>query len=86
MMQVPRDLTDLDLVMDEVLLDLSESLQEKRIIVERDRLPTLHVMRLQFVQLFSNIISNAIKYSRPDIQSHINITSTIEREYGNNTR
>ena len=82
MMLVPLDLTDLNLVLDEVLLDLSESLQERQIVVERDQLPVLHLMRLQFVQLFSNIISNAIKYSRPDVQSYIRITSTMEREYG----
>ena len=32
MLQVPRELTDLDLVVDEVLLDLSEALQEKQVI------------------------------------------------------
>jgi PAS domain S-box-containing protein len=83
MMHVPRELTDLDLVLDEVLLDLSESLQEKQVLVERDPLPTLYLMRLQFVQLFSNIISNAIKYSRDDIRPQIKITSRPEREGGN---
>jgi PAS domain S-box-containing protein len=79
MMQMPRDLTDLDLVLDEVLLDLSEAIQEKQIIIERDHLPTLYLMRLQFVQLFSNIISNAIKYSRNDLRPLIKITSVLER-------
>jgi light-regulated signal transduction histidine kinase (bacteriophytochrome) len=79
MMQVPHELTDLDLVLDEVLLDLSEAIQEKQITIERDHLPTLHLMRLQFVQLFSNIISNAIKYSRKDLRPFIKITSVLER-------
>ena len=83
MLQAPRDITDLDLVLDEVLLDLSESLQEKHILVEREHLPTLSLMRLQFVQLFSNILSNAIKYSRTDISPYIKITCTLERESGN---
>jgi PAS domain S-box-containing protein len=79
MMLIPRELTDLDQVLEEVLLDLSESLQEKQITVERDHLPALMLMRLQFVQLFSNIISNAIKYSRNDISPHIKITCTLEQ-------
>jgi PAS domain S-box-containing protein len=84
MMLVPRELTDLDQVLDEVLLDLSESLEEKKITVERDHLPSLILMRLQFVQLFSNIISNAIKYSRNDIAPHIKITCTLEKGLDSN--
>jgi PAS domain S-box-containing protein len=84
MLALPRDLTDLNLVLDEVLLDMSESLQEKQVLVERDHLPTLHLMKLQFVQVFSNIISNAIKYSRDNVRPQIKITSTLEREDGDN--
>lgn len=79
LLQIPRELTDLDLVLDEVLNDLSESIQEKKIVIERDHLPTLHLMRLQFVQLFSNIISNAIKYSRDDKDPLIKITNSLVR-------
>jgi PAS domain S-box-containing protein len=84
MLELPRELTDLDLVLDEVLLDLSESLQEKEVLVERDHLPTLHLMKLQFVQVFSNVISNAIKYSRDNKRPLIKITSTLEQEDGDN--
>jgi PAS domain S-box-containing protein len=82
MMQVPRELTDLDLVMDEVLLDFSEAIQEKQIVIERDHLPALYIVRLQFVQLFSNIISNAIRYSRSDLRPLIKITSELDVEEG----
>jgi PAS domain S-box-containing protein len=85
MVQVPRELTDLDLVLDEVLSDLCESIEEKGIIIERDHLPALIVVRIQFVQLFSNIISNAIKYSREQVPMKIRITSSVEKEVSHST-
>ena len=39
-------------------------------------------MRLQFIQLFSNILSNAIKYSSKDLVPYIQITNTLEKEEG----
>jgi PAS domain S-box-containing protein len=79
-LQVPRELTDLDEVLDEVLSDLSETLEEKQILIEKDHLPSLHIVRLQFVQLFSNIISNAVKYSSKELPPKIKITCSLESE------
>jgi len=67
MQQVPMERADLNVVLDEVLSDYSDQLEEKGFIIEREKLPVLKVARLQFVQLFSNLVSNAIKYSRTDI-------------------
>jgi PAS domain S-box-containing protein len=80
MSKVPRELTDLDLVMEEVMSDLSDVIEEKKIEIEMGHLPTLNLVRLQFVQLFSNIISNAIKYRREDIPLKIKITSALLME------
>jgi len=82
LLQVPRELTDLDEVLDEVLSDLSESLEEKQFLIERDHLPALHIVRLQFVQLFSNIISNAVKYSNKELPPKIKITCSLESDVG----
>jgi PAS domain S-box-containing protein len=80
--QVLREWTDLDLVLDEVLVDLSEVIDAQKIQIERHPLPTLKLVRIQFIQLFTNIISNAIKYSREDVPSIIKITSTLLNEGG----
>jgi PAS domain S-box-containing protein len=82
MLQVPRELTDLDEVLDEVLNDISESLEGKKIQIEKDHLPTLPIVRLQFVQLFTNIISNAVKYSSKVMRPKIKITCSLETEGG----
>lgn len=76
---VPRELTDLDQILDEVLNDFSEVIEEKKIRIHRDPLPSLKLIRLQFVQLFSNIISNAIKYSREDLPLQIEVRCTLEK-------
>jgi PAS domain S-box-containing protein len=82
LMQVPRELTDLDQVLDEVLNDLSETIEENKIQIERDPLPVLNLVRLQFVQLFSNIISNAIKYRRENHPLHLKISCSLENGDG----
>jgi PAS domain S-box-containing protein len=79
-MQLLREWTDLDLVLDEVLNDLSEVIDEKKIEIERYPLPTLKLVRLQFIQLFSNIISNAIKYRHENVPTKITITSSLINE------
>ena len=82
LMQVPRELTDLDQVLDEVLNDLSETIEENKIQIEKDPLPVLNLVRLQFVQLFSNIISNAIKYRRENHPLHLKISCSLENGDG----
>jgi light-regulated signal transduction histidine kinase (bacteriophytochrome) len=77
MRHLPRDLTDLNTVMTEVLGDLSEVIEENNILIEMDVLPTLFLVRLQFVQLFSNIISNAIKYKREGVPLKVKISSSL---------
>lgn len=53
-----------------------ESIREKNAIIESDQLPTVKGVSILFSQLFSNLIGNAIKYSKHDVPPHINIHST----------
>jgi PAS domain S-box-containing protein len=80
MVLVPRELTDLDQILDEVLSDFTEIIEEKQIRIHRDPLPSLKLIRIQFVQLFSNIISNAVKYSREDVPLEIEIRCNLEKK------
>ncbi len=67
--------TDLNVLLTEVVTDLGELIEAKKAIIKNDPLPTLNVMPLQFYQLFSNLIINAIKYSKEDVTSEISITA-----------
>ncbi|HND66221.1 MAG TPA: response regulator, partial [Candidatus Obscuribacter sp.] len=54
--------TDCNSVMNEVLANLSTSIKESEATFELDRLPRVAVQRLHLIQLFQNMVSNAIKY------------------------
>jgi PAS domain S-box-containing protein len=69
--------TDLNDILEEVKKDLQFEIHEEHVIIQSDPLPVLNIVPLQFQQLFSNIISNAIKYRKPGIQTRINITTDV---------
>jgi signal transduction histidine kinase len=60
------ELTDLSVLLSDVLDDMEMIMQEKKATVEFSGLPEVNVVRFQFRQLFSNLISNALKFSRKD--------------------
>lgn len=66
---------DLNRVMSQVLLDLELSVQEKQALVKIDPLPTLTGDALQLQQLLQNLLSNALKFSKPDQSPVVHMTS-----------
>jgi PAS domain S-box-containing protein len=66
--------TDLNVLLEEVKLDLLEAINEKNAQIESGLLPTLQVESGQFRQLFTNLISNSLKYSRKGVRPTIKIT------------
>lgn len=69
--------TDLNPIYKEVVANMNDLLEEKHVQIETTTLPVLDVIPLQIQQLFVNLISNSVKYSRPDVQPHIRITSSL---------
>lgn len=65
----------LNQIVDEVLVDLELAVQEKGALVEVGHLPTLKGNALQLRQVVQNLISNGLKFSKPDQPPHIRITS-----------
>ena len=65
--------SDLNLIIKEVLTDLQETAQKEDATITIGSLPTLPVNPILIRPLFSNLISNAIKYRRPDVKPVINI-------------
>ena len=67
---------DLNIVMDAVLKDLELSITDKNAQVKIDRLPTINGIAFQLEQLFLNLLSNALKFSKMDEPPVITITSS----------
>jgi signal transduction histidine kinase len=59
------DQVDLNSVVDEVINNLADSIQERKITIEKTTLPKLPAVEFQMQQLFINLISNSVKYSKP---------------------
>lgn len=68
---------DLDAIIKEVLDDLELLIKESNAEIILDTLPKISGSKVQMRQLFSNLISNAIKYSKKDVPPKIVITSEI---------
>ena len=60
----PPKWNNLEKILGNALFNLSESIKESGAIITYDKLPTLKVDKTQFLQLFQNFISNAIKFRR----------------------
>ncbi len=68
---------DLNKIVKEVLDDLEIVINESNAEIEFDELPTINASKVQMRQLFANLISNAIKYSKKNIPPKIRISATI---------
>jgi PAS domain S-box-containing protein len=72
--------TDLNTILEEVKNDLEGLVEDKDATIEAGSLPTLSVIPVQFRQLLQNLISNGIKYSKPDCPPVINVNAQIKQE------
>lgn len=69
--------TDLDTVLQNVLSELQDMTEEKHASVHAGQLPVVSIIPFQIHQLFINLISNAIKFVKPDVKPEITITASI---------
>jgi len=69
--------TDLNIIIEEVKTELKDTIQEKHAIIEVAEQCSANIIAFQFRQLMYNLISNALKFSQPNIPSHIVIKSRI---------
>jgi light-regulated signal transduction histidine kinase (bacteriophytochrome) len=73
---------DLNQKLQKVLEDLELDIEEKNAIVEVQKLPVVKGYRRQLQQLFQNLISNSLKYSKTDVSPHIRIIAEEVAESG----
>lgn len=69
--------TNLNLLLHEIKTEFTEVLKEKNGSLEISNLPEINAIPFQLRQLFINLISNAIKFSRPSVPPVIKISSAI---------
>lgn len=69
--------TDLNALVDELLADFDETIREQKASVRKDKLPIVETIPSQIRQVFQNLISNALKFSRPDVPPVIDIRYEI---------
>ncbi|TDE43571.1 hypothetical protein E0I26_11000 [Flavobacterium rhamnosiphilum] len=67
--------TNLNKVLEEIIQDLSTNIEDKKAIITIGNLPTIKAIPFQVKQLFINLISNSLKYSKEDSTPEISITS-----------
>lgn len=77
MMEHKKEAIDLNALLDTVVESLSEMAKEKNARIVYKALPLLQAVPSQMQQLFENLISNSIKYSKADKAPVINIKSNL---------
>jgi two-component system CheB/CheR fusion protein len=68
------ELSDVNVILAEVLSDLELQIREKDAVIEISNFPMMELVPGQMRQVFQNIISNALKFSREYVQPHISIS------------
>jgi PAS domain S-box-containing protein len=68
--------TDLNSILENVKSDFELLIQQKKAIVQAESLPTLHAVPHQMTQLFTNLLSNSLKFAKEDQPPVIRITSS----------
>ena len=68
---------NLNAMIEEVTSSFIVNIEEKQVQITVEQLPMVRVVAFQFLQLFINLFSNAVKYQQQNIPPQITITSSI---------
>jgi signal transduction histidine kinase len=66
---------DLNEQLGNTLSELSQSIEDKKAIINHSELPKIKGISFQIQQLFTNLLSNSLKYAKEDVTPVINISS-----------
>jgi len=69
--------TDLNKILEEVMLDFDLVINQKKAKVKIEKLPTLSAIPLQMEQLFHNVIRNAFKFTKVNVPAEITISCRV---------
>lgn len=71
---------DLNILINEIINDMDDRIKEKNSKIDTNSLPSIKGNTLRLRQLFVNLISNSLKYSKPGIPPHIEINASKNNE------
>ncbi|NLR82640.1 response regulator [Chitinophaga eiseniae] len=69
------ELTEFNVIIDEILSDLELMILERGAVIAVEKMPQIEAVPGQVRQVFQNIMSNALKFSRKDIAPRVEITA-----------
>jgi two-component system, chemotaxis family, CheB/CheR fusion protein len=72
--------TDLNAILNNVLIDFDLLITEKKVKIDKQNLPVIEAIPVQMKQLFHNLVSNAIKFTREKTEPVISISCRILTE------
>ncbi|HET7002138.1 MAG TPA: ATP-binding protein, partial [Puia sp.] len=64
-------------IISDIIFDFDLLITDKNAIIHYSELPTVEAIPLQIKQLFNNLISNALKFSKKDVPPVVTISSQI---------
>jgi two-component system CheB/CheR fusion protein len=67
--------TDLNMIVEDVRRELKDTFNAKNAVMYVSNMCNVHIIPFQFRQLLLNLISNALKFSKPGVPPHIVISS-----------
>lgn len=68
---------DLNRSFEDTLADFELAIQQKNAVIKYSGLPVIEAIPLQMSQLFGNLLSNSLKYSKPDVTLTISLTGAL---------
>ncbi len=72
---------DCNQVLAQVKTNLNAAIAERAVLLTHAELPEVVGSEPQLVQLFQNLISNAIKFTHPEVSPHIRISATLQGDW-----
>ena len=69
--------TDLNKIVEEVKMLHKEEIDQKKVMIKVDSLPTVKAVPFQIKQLMENLVNNSIKYKHPARHAELNIESEL---------
>lgn len=72
-----NEIADFNKIIQEILIDLELMITERNAVITVEKMPQIEAVPGQIRQVFQNIISNALKFSRKDVPPQVNISADI---------